>query len=115
MSSLYEELMKFLSHEENFFIEAEAKPDCMSKFIERYNSTHRDQINLLSEGIICLEHNANKWGLELRLYVKSCPPESVRALGFSHNFAYRSEYHYRLNDNDAVRFLLHKGYKIGAN
>lgn len=112
---MYINLLDFLNREMNFFIEAEGKTRLLEKFIEEYNLTHSPCINLGSEGIIRLEDNSNKWGLELRLYVKSCPPENLRILGFKPTSTYRSDYPYRLNNNEIVKFLLKQGYRIGVN
>ncbi|MBR1858804.1 MAG: hypothetical protein IJ797_04845 [Selenomonadaceae bacterium] len=112
---MYNDLLKFLSDEDNFFIEAEAKPDRMTSFINDYNKSYSPQITLYSDGIILLQDDANKRGLELRLYVRSCPPTNVKSLGFTHNNAYRSDYSYRLNDNKIIKSLLSDGYRIGLN
>ena len=112
---MYIDLLNFLKGELNFFIEAEGKMKVLEKFIEEYNLTHSPSVSLGSEGIRRLEDNSNKWGLELRLYVESCPPEDVRTLGFKSTSTYRNDYPYRLNNNDIVKFLLKQGYRIGVN
>ena len=112
---MYNDLLKFLSDEDDFFIEAEAKPDRMTSFINDYNKSYSPQITLYSDGIIILQDDANKRGLELRLYVRSCPPTNVKSLGFTHNNAYRSDYSYRLNKNQIVEFLFKYGCRIGVN
>ena len=111
---MYTELLRFLETEE-FFIEAEAKPGRMRNFIAQYNETYIEDLRIDDDGIILLQEDANKWGLELRLYVRSCPPLNVRNLGFTHNDAYRNDYSYRLNDNDVVNYLFERGYRIGIN
>lgn len=111
---MYTELLIFLETEE-FFIEAEAKPGRMRNFIAQYNDTYNEDLHIDDDGIILLQEDANKWGLELRLYVRSCPPLNVRNLGFTHNDAYRNDYSYRLNDNDVVNYLFDRGYRIGIN
>ena len=111
---MYTELLRFLETEE-FFIEAEAKPGRMRDFIAQYNDTYSEDLHIVDDGIILLQEDANKWGLELRLYVRSCPPLNVRNLGFTHNDAYRNDYSYRLNDNDVVNYLFDCGYRIGIN
>lgn len=111
---MYRELVMFLESEE-VFIEAEAKPNRMHNFIEEYNQTYNEHLSVYDDGIILLQEDANKWGLELRLYVKNCPPPNVRRLGFTHNESYRNDYSYRLNDNDVVKYLFSCGYRIGIN
>ena len=98
----------------DFFIEAEAKPGTMAKFINDYNQTHTPAIKLYSEGIIVLQEDANKWALELRLYVPVAPPAAIAHL-FGKNRVYKAEYLYRLNDNRIIRELFNNGYRIGLN
>lgn len=112
---MYNDLLNFLKSEIDFFIEAEAKKDRMMNFIQNYNASYSSAITLSSNGVILLQDDANKWGLELRVYVRSCPPATVKSLGFTHNNAYRDNYSYRLNNNQIVEFLFSKGYRIGIN
>lgn len=99
---------------DNFFIEAEAKPVTMNTFIGEYNRTHTPTITINSEGIIVLQEDANKWALELRLYVPIAPPADIAHL-FGRNRVYKTEYSYRLNDNGIIRELFNNGCKIGLN
>lgn len=111
---MYRELINFLESED-FFIEAEAKPSRMRNFIDEYNRSYNEDLSIHDDGIILLQEDANKWGLELRVYVRTCPPENVRRLGFTHNEAYRNDFSYRLNNNEIVRYLFEQGYRIGMN
>lgn len=111
---MYRELLDFLRNEE-FFIEAEARPSRMRNFVDNYNSTYNQNLSFNDDGMIILQKNANKWGLELRLYVYTRPPQNVYQLGFTHNDAYRDNFSYRLNDNNAVEFLFEQGFRIGLN
>lgn len=97
-----------------FFIEAEAKPRTMTTFINEYNKTHSPTIAFNSEGIIVLQEDANKWALELRLYVPDAPPSDIAHL-FGKNRVYKTAYSYRLNDNRIIRELFDNGCKIGLN
>lgn len=99
---------------EDFFIEAEAKPSTMMTFINEYNRTHTPSITKNSEGIIVLQDDANKWSLELRLYVPAAPPAEISHL-FGRNRVYKTKYSYRLNDNKLIRGLFDQGCKIGIN
>lgn len=99
---------------ESFFIEAEAIPRTMENFINEYNRTHTPNITSNSDGIICLQADANKWGLELRLYVPVTPPADIAEL-FGRNKVYKTEYTYRLNDNEIIRELFKNGCRIGIN
>lgn len=98
----------------SFFIEAEAMPKTMENFVNEYNRTHTPNITLNSDGIIRLQEDANKWGLELRLYVPVAPPADI-AKYFGKNRVYKTEYTYRLNDNGIIRELFNNGCKIGVN
>ena len=111
---MYEELINFLSTQE-CFIEAEGKLSSMNNFINNYNSRFGTTLSIYDDGIILLQDDANKWGLELRLYVRTCPPINVKRLGFTHNNAYRNDFSYRLNNNDIVNYLFNIGYRIGFN
>lgn len=111
---MYRELINFLESED-FFIEAEAKPSRMRNFIDEYNRSYNEDLSIHDDGIILLQEDANKWGLELRVYVRTCPPENVRRLGFTHNEAYRNDFSYRLNNNEIVQYLFEQGYRIGMN
>lgn len=62
-----------------------------------------------------MQEDANKWGLELRLYVYNRPSEKIYKFGFTHNDTYRDNFSYRLSDNDIVEFLFEQGYRIGLN
>lgn len=64
-----------------------------------------------SDGIIVLEEDANKWGLELRLYLHHSPA----CIHATKNRAYRNDYEYRINDVDVIWELFEMGYRIGKN
>lgn len=98
----------------DFFIEAEAKSGKMDMFINDYNQTHTPSITKYSEGIIVLQEEANKWALELRLYVPVTPPADIAHL-FGRNRVYKTEYLYRLNDNRIIWELFNNGCRIGLN
>ena len=111
---MYENLVEFLSTEE-CFIEAEGKMSSIDNFINTYNARFSATLTATDDGIILLQDDANKWGLELRLYVRTCPPTNVKRLGFTHNNAYRNDFSYRLNNNEIVNYLFSIGYRIGYN
>lgn len=96
------------------FIEAEAKPGRMSNFMSDYNARYSPVVNRLTDGIIILQEDANKWGLELRIYFydKTGIPAGVQV---THNAQYRDNYSYRINDNDLIMDLFDLGYRIGIN
>lgn len=107
-----QELDHFIkSNNEDVFIEAEAKPSRLKSFYAEYNSKYSPSINDNSEGIIVLEKDANKWGLELRLYLHHSPA----CIHATRNRTYRNDYEYRINDVDVILDLFKMGYRIGKN
>ena len=96
---------------DHVFIEAEGKPSTLNNFFKQYNSSYSPTISAETDGIICLEENANKWGLELRLYLHFSPT-CIRS---TKNTVYRSDYSYRINDVNVIRELFTLGYRIGLN
>lgn len=104
----------FKSTGQRVFIEAEAKESRMYNFIRDYNSRLSENLSISDEGIIALDDDANKWGLELRCYFDDrtgFPP----VVHTTSNRAYRSEYPYRFNDVDVIWDLFNLGYRIGLN
>lgn len=93
------------------FIEAEGRPSRLANFYADYNAMYSPAINGNTDGIIVLEENANKWGLELRLYLHFAP----RCIQSTRNRVYRKEYEYRINDVDVIWKLFDLGYRIGLN
>lgn len=110
--SVAESLDDFIKKNGNdVFIEAEGKPSRLIKFYEDYNSRFSPIVNNNSNGIIVLGENANKWGLELRLYLHDKPD----FMDSTNNTVYRSEYSYRINDAQVIMELFELGYRIGLN
>lgn len=104
----------FQRTDQQVFIEAEAKESRIRNFIREYNSRYSTSISVSDEGIIALDEDANKWGLELRCYFddRTGFPSGVQTTS---NRAYRSEYPFRFNDVDLIWELFDLGYRIGAN
>lgn len=96
---------------DDVFIEAEAKPSRLGSFYSQYNSKYSPAINDDTDGVIVLDEDANKWGLELRLYLHSCPS----FMQATRNRVYRKEYSYRINDVDIIWKMFDLGYRIGFN
>jgi len=110
--SVAQELDRFIKTSgDKVFIEAEAKPSRLMNFYAQYNSRYSPIINNYTNGIITLEEDANKWGLELRLYLHNCPS----FIQTTRNTVYRSEYSYRINDVDVIWEMFDLGYRIGIN
>lgn len=93
------------------FIEAEGRPSRLANFYVDYNAMYSPTINGNTDGIIVLEEDANKWGLELRLYLHFYP----NCIQATRNRVYRKEYEYRINDVDVIWDLFNLGYRIGLN
>lgn len=93
------------------FIEAEARPSRLRNFYLKYNSMYSPIVNDYTDGVIVLDEDANKWGLELRLYLHERPS----FIDVTRNTVYRSEYSYRINDVDVIWDLFDLGYRIGLN
>lgn len=96
---------------DDVFIEAEGRPSRLRNFYANYNSMYSPRINDNTNGIIVLEKDANKWGLELRLYLHE-DPDCIKA---TRNRTYRNEYAYRINDVDVINDMFDLGYRIGLN
>ncbi|MFQ7765659.1 MAG: hypothetical protein ACLRHP_01670, partial [Blautia sp.] len=110
--SIARDLDEFIKNSrDNVFIEAEGKPSRLKKFYTEYNEMYSPSINNNTNGIIVLEEDANKWGLELRLYLHY-NPSFIKA---TRNKVYRGEYGYRINDVDIIKDMFKLGYRIGLN
>lgn len=99
---------------QEIFIEAEGKPSRIRNFIDDYNNRYNEALQMMDDGLIVLQDDANKWGLELRLYFndKSGIPDEVKV---TRNSVYRPEYKFRINDIDIIMSLFDYGYRIGLN
>ena len=111
------ELLDFLAdindNNDGFFIEVEGRPGAINRFLNKYNRNH-PAITIHDEGVMTLSDDVDKWGIELRLYVPYAPPTTIREM-FTKNTVYRSEYPYRLNNNDIIYELFDRGFTIGLN
>ena len=93
------------------FIEVEAKSSRLSSFYNQYNNQYSPSVNDSTDGIIVLDENANKWGLELRLYLHNRPT----FMSATKNKVYRPEYSYRINNVNLIWEMFQLGYRIGLN
>ena len=111
----YDDLIDFLNGLNDFFIEIEGKTESLNKFIVSYNSEMNENITMDTDGICKLDDDADKWGLEFRLYTNECP-RSLLGNRFHKNRPIRhAKYEYRLSDNELVRLLLYNGFRLGRN
>jgi len=104
----------FRSTGQSVFIEAEGKGSRIDSFLRDYNAHYSPSVSIGDDGIIDLEEDANKWGLELRCYFEDDNgfPGGVQVTS---NRAYRPDYAYRFNDKDVIEELFDLGYRIGDN
>lgn len=104
----------FKQSNQEVFIEAEGKPSVIHNFINQYNSNYGHYIDESEDGIIVLQKDANKWGLELRMYFndKSGVPAEIHV---TKTKGYRGEYSFRINDIDLINGMFSLGYEIGCN
>lgn len=107
-----ERLANYL-HENDYsvFIEAEGRISRLQSFFVEYNNRFNPHIDENTTGIISFDDSADKWGLELRLYMH-CKPDF---LNVTMNSKYRGEFPYRINDKDLIFDLFELGYRIGLN
>lgn len=113
--SIAEEIDDFFTESgQEVFIEVEGKPSDIDQFILNYNSQYGYNLDRHEDGVIVLKENANKWGIELRMYFsdETGIPSNVSV---TKNRVYRSEYYYRINDVELIRQMFSLGYKIGRN
>lgn len=112
------DFLDFLSDlDTEIFLEAEAKPDKMERFINDYNRHYAPHIDFSTNGVCTLDMDVDKWGVQLRIYlnnISGMPPRwADRAY---RNRIYRAdEFTYRLDDNTLVYELFDNGYRIGYN
>lgn len=112
--SIAHDLDRFIKDSgDDVFIEAEGKLSRLRSFYAEYNSSYCADIGSSTDGIIVLDEDANKWGLELRLYLHHDP--SCLNVNATRNRTYRCEYAYRINDVDVIRNMFDLGYRIGLN
>ena len=110
--NIVEQLDEFIrENETDVFIEVEGRPSALHKFYEDYNRHYNPTIDDDTDGVIALDDSADKWGLELRLYMHENPD----FLNTTKNTVYRPEYAYRINDVDIIQGLFYLGYRIGLN
>ena len=112
-----EDLIIFIKQSgQHVFIEVEAKPEKIQKFIAKYNLDFKQHLTANTDGIITLKPDANKWDVELRIYfvtVTDMPSDYLRKT--TKNSFYRDNYNFRINNNGITRELFSRGFHIGLN
>lgn len=100
-----------------FFLEAEAKPGRMARFIDEYNGKYSPPVDFETDGICTLNDSVDKWGVELRIYlnnVSGMPSDWVDRV-YKNSLYHANEFSYRIDDNELVWELFDNGYRIGYN
>ena len=98
-------------NDSDVFIEAEGRLSRLQSFFEEYNQMYNPSISYETDGVISFSDDADKWGLELRLYIH-CKTDFLKV---TKNSKYRGEYLYRINDKELIQDLFELGYRIGLN
>lgn len=98
-------------------LEAEAKEGRLRSFFDEYRNITNEILNFDTDGIVLLQDDADKWGLELRIYISDTtnfPVEYNRYLTTNTRFEeYYQAYDARLNNNNLIMQLIRIGFRIG--
>lgn len=106
-----------ISGNRNIRLEAEAKEERLRSFFEEYGNITNERLTFNTDGIVLLQDDADKWGLELRIYISDTtnfPQEYSRYLTTNTRFEeYYQAYDARLNNNNLIIQLIRIGFRIG--
>ena len=97
-------------------IEAEGKKNSLSKFFVDYQNITGINLTFNTDGIVLLDDDANKWSLELRIYISDVTnfPTQYKNL-LTTNTRFEEKYKAfaaRLNNNDLIMDLIRTGLRI---
>ena len=98
-------------------LEAEGKRRRLHRFFEDYRKITGERLDFDTDGIVLLQEDADKWGLELRIYISDItnfPQEYTAYLTSNTRFEekYRA-YAARFNNNRLIMQLIRNGLRIG--
>ena len=98
-------------------IEIEARPDVIRRFVSNHNSRYGCSITENSSGIIKLKPDADKWGVEQRVYFTGNEdfPTDFSSLLRGNNTYHSDLYPYRINHVGVVTGLFDNGFVVGDN
>ncbi len=106
-----------LDDDRNVRLEAEAKEDRLRRFFSEYRRITGEPLTDRTDGIVVLQDDADKWGLELRIYISDItdfPEEYRRYLTSNTRFEEKYQaYAARLNNNYLIMQLIRIGLRIG--
>lgn len=111
------ELARYLlADDRNIRLEAEAKRERLRSFFSDYKNITGERLTDRTDGIVVLQDDADKWGLELRIYISDITdfPEEYRGY-LTSNTRFEEKYQAyaaRLNNNDLIMQLIRIGLRI---
>lgn len=111
---LFNDLVDFLRKIGDYYIEVEGNTASLSNFIIGFNRKTNQKISLNTDGICDLK-DANKWGLEFRVYTNERPAPLLGNKFHNNTNIRHREYRYRISDNDLIEQLLYSGFGLGKN
>lgn len=120
MSNSITDLARYLiSNDRQLRFEAEAKSERLDIFFTQYQDITNEQLTYDTDGIVRLQDDADKWGLELRIYIsddEDFPHEYSNYLTSNTRFEHQYQaYAARLNSNDIILELFRIGFRIGES
>ena len=105
------------SHNRSIRLEAEGKRERLHRFFEDYRKITCERLDFDTDGIVLLQDDADKWGLELRIYISDItnfPQEYTAYLTSNTRFEEKYQaYAARLNNNRLIMQLIRTGLRIG--
>jgi len=114
---LYKEYLDTIKN--TVWIDVELKPKDKNRFDKKYVEYTGLKIpaNTTQKPYYLLEENANKWGIELRLYFSKTEliPTELLQLSVKNNMHGYEQYNRRINNNEFIWKLFANGYKLGQN
>lgn len=114
------ELARYLiANNRDIRIEAEARQSRLESFFNQYRRITGESINGDTDGIVLLQNDADKWGLELRIYMSNADNFPAHYSDYLTTCTRVEEkyqgYLARLNNNDIIIELIRIGFRIGEN
>ena len=98
-------------------IEVELKKNDEEKFRQKYYRLTKQEVPTDSKAYTLLMYDADKWGIELRIYYVSDgkEPDIVKDIRTKPRKDRNDMYTHRLNNNDVIWKLLESGLLLGDN
>jgi hypothetical protein len=101
----------------NIRLEVEAKRERLVRFFADYRKMTGQRLDFHTDGVVLLQDDADKWGLELRIYISDIanfPQEYDRYLTSNTRFEKKYQaYAARFNNNRLIMQLIRNGLRIG--